>query len=519
MKRTDDFIADLDTQLAAAAAGTLRRRRRPPSPRALLMPMVAAATAAAAVFAFVLAAGSGTDPERPAQPPQPPAAGTPFELAPAANGTCAVDPGTQTRPLAEVLEELSVLRRAPGPRGSAPKSDSPLARQARADAPVTVVPMTHVGSCVGNATGEDPAGVCAIVGLGEVRSACFTLETVERRQAAAALADGFLIAVLPDGVQEVTFAIGAERDTYRVTDNVVVANLDAARPGARIQLLTGGSTVPVSGCGEGQVLDTPLPSELKVALPVLAAGGAQDAPDHVMELLTKGGANRIWAAEAHWIPAGDDAGAWLVPVADSRFADCGEPLITAPRAFEGPGACLVGMAASKPRGAVCADLDDFGGLAAPEIPGGRLVIGLAPNRALSLELIDASLATIPGGGAVVGVAPPQNDTPSPLWVGPDGPIRPEQVKHNTVVVLAPTGDQAQAVSDRLAAEGIESPPTASHPPVERTRVMYAAGMAPSARQIAEMLRVQDVLPLDERTRDLADPTADVVVVAGEDLRP
>jgi hypothetical protein len=509
VKRTDDFLAELETQLGAAAAGRLTHRRRR-SAQVLLKPALLAAVAAAAVTAFVLAAGTSPDPERPADPPAPVAA--PFTLTEAHEGRCAADGGTPAP--ADVLARLAVLRRA------AQEGDAGTARRARADAPLTLVPMERIGPCIDTAPPTtDGSGVCAEVELDGVRSACFSLARVEALQAAAALTDDFLVAVVPDGVREVTFATDQERDTYAVVDNVVIANVKGATKGAEIRLIEGAAPAP--GCGELTIESGPLPDELTTAVPLLADAQPAEsgAPEHVVDLLRKAGARRAWPDQARWLVTDEDVSAWVVPVADSRFADCGDPLVDAPRAFDGPGACLIATFRSEVKGVRCVDLDDFGGLSAPEVEDGRLVFGFAPHGTNYVDFAGNGLDGAPVNGGVFAKVTPSRAAPRPLYAGSQGTIDPADVQTNAVLVLAATGELAESVTSRVSQAGIETAPFGEHPPVARSRVMYAAGMVQSARQIAELLRIQDVVPLDGPPPRRAGPDADVVVVAGDDLAP
>ena len=533
MKRTDDFLADLETQLGAAAAGSLRRRRRPALH--VLRPMIVVAIAATAVVAFVLAATSGVEPERAADPAPPSSGGTlvtPQQAVP--SGDCAtLDETTDAPPPQSLVGNLAVLRRPQGeadrlrPNHTVPPVTGfdPRFVRGAVSSEVTLVASGGIVSRAcsdgeSRAAATEGPGVCVIVEFDQPRTACWTLAQITNHRAVAVTMDDLAIALLPDGVREVTFDTGRERDTYAVTDNVVIANVEGLRAGKQFRLAT--RELRATVCGDAAAEGGDLPSELKAAIPVLNdRENLETAPDEVIDLLSRAGAARVWADQAHRLHAGDETGAWLVPVADSLFSECAEGTVHAPREFEGPGACLVGFVGDDVAGAFCADLDDFGGVGAIDAPGGRrLVMGFLPHGVHIVEM---------GGEAVLGgVDPPRGadaglidrgGTLDFVYRGFPERIDPADVKSNRISVIASDLGLAERVRRRLADEGLETGQLGEHPRVEESVVYYAAGMSSSASQVAELLRVQDVLPVDLEIAAMADTKADVIVVAGDDLRP
>jgi hypothetical protein len=353
-----------------------------------------------------------------------------------------------------------------------------------------------------------------IVELDGRRSACWAMREIDGRRAVAALGDGFLVALLPDAVTEVTFVIGQERDTYAVTDNVVVGNLDGAKPGATLELLTGTATPP--GCGGATVEDAPLAGELLVALPIFGEANAAALPKAVADRLAEAGARRMRADDARRLDGDGASEAWVVSVADSRFAECGDPLVVAPRSFEGPGACLAIVHDGELKTALCADLDDLaGGIVSAAVPGGRVAGAFLPHGATGIEIEGTVLPDADPPHGVVFGAIPDRERLSYDYPGVDDP---GDMRSRTVMVLAADEPLAQDAHDRLVRAGVDLGGVAHGPEPERSRVMYAAGMARPARQVAEVLRVQDVLPLDPATAEAAGSDADVVVVLGRDVR-
>jgi hypothetical protein len=471
VKRTDDFLADLEAQLAAAAP--VRRVR----PAAVLRPALVAFAAVA--LAVGLARVDWGDPERAADLAAPP--GGAFVLPAAERGRCAVVPEAEPGPVAGML---GVLRR-PGGDG-----------RARADAPATVVASRS--GCMG----QQGPGACVTVELDGIATACFTETQIRNGQAAAALGAGFVVALLPDRYREVTFKTVRDTDAYAVTDNVVVGNLDGLAAGDRIEMIAGS---PGHGCGGDLIVeDGPFPEELLVAVHALDGPG-ETLPGPVVDLLRRAGAERAWTRDAVHLPGDGSVDAWLVGVVDSRFAECGEPLVQAPRAFEGPGACLVALGGGKPIGALCTDLDDFANeVLAPEIPGGRVLLAFLPHDARSVHM-DGEQLPESARGVAFGPVPADADLRPTYLTADQNPAEKE-----TVAVV---GREVPGVRERLARGGWETSAVGAHAPVERSQVLYAGGFARTARRIAELLRIGDVQPMAE------DAEADVVVVAGADLVP
>jgi hypothetical protein len=535
VKRTDDFLADLETQLGAAAAGRLRRRRRP-RVAAVLRPALVAVVAAAAVGAFVLADGIGTDPERAADPPPPALPGGALLLPPAVPlDDCAeVVRSDDQSPPQELIDELEILRRPQGAQDTMPAMTLTVpvtelslshVRRWKREVPVTLVPSAGVvpRACTepdARPSASEGPGVCVIVELDRPRTACWTLAQIRAGKAVAALdapqADDtdFVVALMPDGVREVTFQTPQERDSYTVEETVVVAGLKGARSGDRITVTTSTET---GACSDLIVERGTVPEDVMRAVPAFTRGTPQEPPADVVEFLRRSGAGHAWLNDARWIlpPRDEGVGAWVVPVRDTRSGDCRHPLLQRPENVGGAGACLVAVREDEALGAMCLGADDLPGGAIMPI-GSRIVFGFPPKGVMHARTtIDGVPATYQVTDGVLIVEIPEGGKAEPFeWHSASEP---------RIAVLNGTSISGlgASVANRIgAATGVEPARIGDY--LEQTRsetlVLAASGHRSTAEAIRRELRVNTVGAIDGGVRSLA-PDADVVVIVGADLAP
>lgn len=224
MKRTDDFLADLEVQLVHAAAARFRPRRR----AFPLRPLLTGAAWATALTAIVIAvAGVQREVEQPVSPV--PGSGGLLTLPGVVPITECMAFGDVPRVTPELAAALRVLR----------------SRRRTVD-DFGLLPVTDQSTTLCDPAPKiTPPGVCLMHLEG---SYCWTLETIKAGRAVATTGKGerpIVFGLMPDGVSSVRLQSPEAEGEIAVVHNVFWIELQGAHEGAKVAVTP---RPPVSGC-------------------------------------------------------------------------------------------------------------------------------------------------------------------------------------------------------------------------------------------------------------------------------
>lgn len=512
MKRTDDFLADLEAQLAAAVP--VRRLR----PVALLKPALVAVAVVTAVLGVARLDG---EPERAAEPPARETGALITLPAATLASECGLERRVDGPPPQELLDRYGVFRRERAgsdklPAGVSAPGLEKYVRSASQGPPTWLVPSAGVSPDGCGAAAA--AGVCAVVELNGVRIACFTMQEIDAGRAAASLGptepgmQGFMVMVVPDGVEAVDLLPRRTNAslTNGVNDNSIVADLNGVDPGEQVRV----GLDPEPSCRDhrAELTKDPPPADLLGRLPLLDGGGELPAqPQGLTRAVEDIGGPVHDAYIRRALVFEDGATVYLVPFSsadpDQKCLD-GVPLDR--RLAIGPGACLVAVLDERVTAALCRSLAEMAEGALLE--QGRTVLGFPPDGAARASggtgagVVEIQLS----GGVLAG------DTQGAKGFRWEVPTARIAVLNGTF-----TTGLAAVVQNRLERAGFDVKDVGDYTDQARasSMVLYADGHAATAERVARELGVKEVSAVANLAAGLRARVgeADVIVVAGADL--
>ena len=519
MKRTDDFLADLETQLGAAAVPARRARRvRRMRPVAVLRPALVAVAVIAAVLGIARLEG---EPERTANPPARDNGALITLPAATLDSECGLERRVDGPPSRELLERYGAFRRDRTDADKLPPGVSAggleeYARSVTQGPPTWLVPSAGVSpdGC-GGAAAE---GVCAVVELGGVRIACFSTQEIDAGRAAASLGPteagmpGYMVVLVPDGIDQVELVPRRTGSSVAngVNENSVVADLNGVDPGELVQITL--DRGPRCRNHELEAAQVEPSTELRERIPLIdGAGPPGDLPAALERAISDIGGPVHVEHIRRALVFDDGETTYLVPYlsgdSDQLCLD-GVPL-DRPLA-PGPGACLIAVTEERTIAALCRSVIEMP--AGAMLEQGRIVIGFPPDGAerasggSGAEVITIQL----GGGVLAGDRQGAEDF---RWEVPTA----RTVVLNGTVLPGLAAD----VQNRLEKAGVDARNGGDH--TDRARaaslVLYADGHADAAERVAKTLGVKQVAVLGNLSAGLRAQVgeADVIVVAGADL--
>jgi DNA-directed RNA polymerase specialized sigma24 family protein len=320
------FVDALEEELVAAARfqATRRRRVRLRLPRigrpAAVALAILAVLAAAGVAAVRMTGGGDGDEIADAGPPPPPNAT--FELVATQRLTNCREPAAESLARSEEFHDLALLGRPRQEADRLPFAAHRLpilafdpratrrATQSRPDAPIRLVPSTHVAA-YGRCGTDDDSGICLVAGERSFR--CFPIADVRSGRAVARTPDGMLIGIVPDGIERVTLSVAGPSARAEVTDNVFETQLAATR-GTEVELAMQWADGCLRGIAPEVLRRTAIlrgPDQPTLVLPAAALGALREWPiDAVAE-----DAARFWGTRDH-------IEFWVVPVVPGGQGRC-----------------------------------------------------------------------------------------------------------------------------------------------------------------------------------------------------
>jgi hypothetical protein len=519
---SDDFVRDLEDELVAAAAfrahrrarrvavpglGSRRRATRPD--RAALGGLLAAVMVLGlmAIVAGIAINGGG---DRVAdEPPVPPLPSTSaFPLVPMQPLTSCDEPARSDLPPGGLIDDVALLRRpqgepdvlafAPGrlPVGTFDPTATRRAASGRLRATVQVVPSQHIAAD-GRCRGDDGPGLCVVVD--QARFRCFAAVDVIGGRAAAIDRDGWVIGIVPDGIDRVTLIGNGPPVTVDVADNAYEARLDELA-GTQIQVAFGRDGD--DGCRRKVAPDLPF----RITALHEPAQPGYPLPRAALEVLNEwmGQLDAIVDDGARYWGGGDGVDFWVVPVVPRGSAACAPAtrvcVIAVPERASADAHCVLGR---KPEGA------DW--RLGPLIEDRAVIYGVVPDGVDGAQVTigDRTARVEAGLNVIGGVLPfPYRDGERPrveLMTRGQGSPDPR-------VAVVDAGGDAGAILDRLVRAGLETTGevTAGVKPQERTVVYWW----PERATREATARVAALVGADERQEVLRERAARPVLEAG-----
>jgi hypothetical protein len=522
---SDDFVRDLEEELVAAARFRAAHRRRIPRPRmsapTLRRALAAvAALALLAALALVAAGRDGDDRVADDRHSTPPPAGSVVSLVPMLGSATCRDLDVRDVPAAGEFAQIGLFARTqhepdaiPPPQGNVityvpvrtfDPSESRLAGYRRLQTTIHAFPSLAV-STDGSCTPDDGPGIC-LVQVGNYR--CFTRSQVAGAGALALTPDGWIVGIVPDGIERVILSANGASVTAEVVENVYAARLGVPA-GTDVRVAP---APPGAGCAQDVVPEL-LARFAVLRRPPEKAGhllprAAVEALRHYKRAITEPAA-RFWGG-------GGDVEWWAVPVVPYEVQDTCAPatevcVVAIPR--EGPADVFCGRKSNPDSWKI-----------APLADGRTLVMGLVPDGVSGARVTGGAQSgeidardNVAGGvlfpyrdGAKYRVEPIRTPAPDPAIVG---------------VVDATGGDRAAAeqVLRTIRGAGFQYidgilPGVKAQPRTDVYWLPDRSATLQQAESVAELVVADDVIKAEygRTPRPVLSTEAGIVVVVGSE---